>query len=146
MNRRKLLLQAFLIAAAGPAGASEQEARPEAKPKFAIDATTRKAMLALRAVVLKHHTLITHRRISNDGAKRFAEEIQALVDSAAGGVVLEGRERAALKAILAEIEGGALAIQHAPATMGAIDGMLRIDAALARYGAEFEDPAWQPLR
>lgn len=146
MDRRHFFISGISLVAAWPGWASEHDALPKAIQKFNTDAGARKAMLAIRAIVLKHHTLITHRRISSDGARRFAEDVQALVDSALPGLAIEGEARERLKRILAEIEQGASAIARAPASTEAIEGMLQIDAALARYGEHFEDTEWKPLR
>lgn len=141
-----LALAAALLA--GPA-ASAEKIVPRAG--FAIaplptDAAVQKGMAAIRDIVSTNHSLVTHRRMPPDHALRFAAQVKVEADRILATTSLSGDARDKLKALLEEIVTGLGAVAKPDEGTGAIDGLARVDAALARYPAEFDDPTWKPLQ
>jgi hypothetical protein len=148
MRRRAILTTAtasmallFLGLRAGAA-----EVRGEAKSTHPTDALVRASFEAIRDIVLRHHTLITHRRITQDGARRFADDVLREVDRAVGATTMEGEGHRRVIELLRAIEKGAKEIARGPTTTTAMDGIVGITASLAAYGGEFDHPGWRPLR
>lgn len=122
------------------------------RPAFSTDARwpaaepVRAAMAAIRKATLDNHTLVTHRRMPPADARRFAETIAKEATIARAGARGSPEAAAALEPILADIVIGAEAVAGRGGALTPIDGIVQIDAALARYPLRFDDPTWQPLR
>lgn len=114
--------------------------------KWPTDETVRSAMAAIRKATLDTHTLVTHRRMPPPDARRFAETIAKETARARNGALGQPAAKAELEPILRDIMAGAEAVAGRGGEMTAIDGIVRIDSALARYPLHFDDPTWQPLR
>jgi hypothetical protein len=114
--------------------------------KWPASKEVRQGMAAIRAIVVRNHTPITHRRISAGEIARFAAELQMQVDRLIANTISDIEQRARLRRILPEIDAGAQAVAQASGSMQAIDGLERIDKALEEYRRLFDDPDWQPLR
>lgn len=126
--------------------ADTTRANTSAAAKFPTDNSIRSGFVAIRDIVLRNHTLITHRRISGDAASKFSQDVIRELDRMILSTVAEGKARAALIAIAGSIESGVKKIAAAPTSTAAMDGIVNIDAALQRYPLTFEHPDWQPLR
>ncbi len=59
---------------------------------------------------------------------------------------LSGEARDKLKSLLEEVVTGLGAVAKPAGGTDAIDGLGRVDEALARYPTEFDDPTWKPLQ
>jgi hypothetical protein len=129
-----------MIASMAVAGDAVQPA------KFPTDDALRAHMAAIRKVTLDNHTLVTHRRMPVAEARRFADIVMREAREIKANAALSGEAKAEIEALLGEIVTGAEAVAGRGGDASAIDGIVRIDAALARYGERFEDPTWRPLR
>lgn len=98
-------------------------------------------MAGIRKLVIDAHTLITHRRLSPDSARRFAAGVDRHISEVKGDPTA-----AALSPILDDIAGGAAHIAAPDSGDGKLDGLDKIETALARYPQLFDDPDWKPLR
>jgi len=135
----------MLLAVAGLASlAAEPASCTDAK--WPTDDTLRTAMAAIRKATLDNHTLVTHRRMPPSDARRFADMIAKETSRAREGTQVPPGAKAELDSILADIVAGAEAVAGRGDALTPIDGIIRIDAALARYPLHFDDPTWQPLR
>jgi len=114
--------------------------------KLETDEAVRRAMKTIRALVLRDHSLVTHRRMSLAGARAFHAAVKGEVERMFADAKIAPEADAALKAIGAEIMGGAEAVVGMKKDVEPIDGIVAIDEALADYGRRFDDPGWQPLR
>jgi hypothetical protein len=103
-------------------------------------------MRAVRALVLRDHSLVTHRRMPPAGARAFHAAVKREIERMLAGAKVAPEADAALRAIGAEIMGGAEAVAGMKPDVEAIDGIVAIDEALALYARRFDDPGWQPLR
>ncbi len=110
------------------------------------DAAVQKGMATIRDIVRTNHSLVTHRRMPPDHAQRFAAQVKVEADKILATTNLSGEAQGKLKALLEEIVTGLGAVAHPTEGATAIDGLGRVDAALARYPTEFDDPSWQPLQ
>lgn len=110
------------------------------------DAAVRKGMAAIRDIVVTNHSLVTHRRMPPDHALRFAAQVKVEADKILATTSLSGDALDKLKALLEEIVTGLGAVAKPTGGADAIDGLGRVDAALARYPDEFDDPTWKPLQ
>jgi hypothetical protein len=114
--------------------------------KFSTDDALREHMAAIRKVTLDNHTLVTHRRMPLADARRFADVVAREVREIKATIDLPSEAKAEIEVLLGEIVSGAEAVAGRGGEVSAIDGIVRIDAALARYGETFDDPTWRPLR
>jgi len=110
------------------------------------DAPVQKGMAVIRDLVRTNHSLVTHRRMPPDHAMRFAAQVKVEADRILASTSLSGDAREKLHLLLEEIVTGLGAVAKPAEGMSAIDGLARVDAALARYPQEFDDPSWQPLQ
>lgn len=117
-----------------------------ADARWPTDEPLRAAMAAIRKATLDNHTLVTHRRMPPADARRFADTIAKQVAVARTGAQISPEAKAELEPILADIVAGAEAVAGLGGALTPIDGIIQIDAALARYPVRFDDPTWQPLR
>lgn len=110
------------------------------------DAAVRKGMSTIRDIVVTNHSLVTHRRMPPDHAVRFAAQVKVEADKILATTSLSGDALDKLKALLEEIVTGLGAVAKPAEGMTAMDGLAKVDAALARYPEEFDDPDWKPLQ
>lgn len=103
-------------------------------------------MKEIRAATLDAHTLVTHRRMPLDMAERYRVRVKHQVDSVRSASARPSAAAAALEPVLGDIERGADAVAGRGNGLDPIGGIIAIDEALASYGAQFDDPGWQPLR
>ena len=133
----------------GTAALSAEKIVPRAGYAIAplpTDAAVQKGMVAIRDLVRTNHSLVTHRRMPPDHALRFAAQVKVEADKILATTSLSGDAREKLRILLEEIITGLGAVAKPGEGSGAIDGLGRVDAALARYPDEFDDPTWQPLQ
>ena len=129
--------------------ASAEKLIPDSGAAFAplpTDEPVRKGMLSIRELVRTNHSLVTHRRMPPDHAQRFARQVKAESEKILSTTKLSGDGREKLRGLLGEIVAGLSAVANPTEGSTAIDGLARVDAALARYPAEFDDPTWKPLQ
>lgn len=98
-------------------------------------------MSGIRKLIVDTHTLITHRRLAPDGARRFAAEVKRHVDA-----MRPDPAAVSLAETLDEIAQGATAIAEPANADARLDGLDKIERALAHYPQLFDDPDWKPLR
>jgi hypothetical protein len=141
------LLSAVLFAAtqAGAAAAAEPIAS-EQNARWETDEPVRGAMKAVRDLVLRDHSLVTHRRMPPAGARAFHGVIKTVVERMLAETKAAPGARAALEPIAREIVAGAEAVAGMKKDVEPIDGIVAIDEALADYARRFDHPGWQPLR
>lgn len=114
--------------------------------KWPTDNTLRSGMAAIRKATLDNHTLVTHRRMPPESARRFAARVASEINRIKAGTELPPGGKPDIDALLSDIAAGAEAVAGRGGALTPIDGILQIDAALARYPECFDDPTWQPLR
>jgi hypothetical protein len=122
------------------------EAQAPAPAKWPTDEPLRKGMLAIRDLVRLNHSLITHRRMPPDHAARFAAAIKAEADAILATSTLSGEARERLRALLDEVGAGVEAVTGRNANVSPIDGLVRVDEALAGYPRAFDHPGWAPVQ
>jgi hypothetical protein len=138
--------------AGGTAGTSPQQGDQKTQEgdqkttRWPTDEPARTGMVAIRDLVRGNHSLITHRRMPPDYAVRFAKEIKAQADGILALSKMEGEAKERLGALLAEVTAGVEAVANPEKGVTAIDGLARVDEALARYPAEFDHPDWAPVQ
>jgi hypothetical protein len=110
------------------------------------DEAVRGAMTAIRDLVLRDHSLVTHRRMQPAGAGAFHGAIKAEVERMLAETKTVPEARAALGPIATEIIAGAEAVAGMKKDVEPIAGIVAIDEALADYARRFDHPGWQPLR
>jgi hypothetical protein len=104
-------------------------------------AEVKAGMAAIRRLVLDTHTLITHRRLSPEAARRFAADLRRHTAS-----LRTDPAAASLAVILTPLEEGAVAVAGPTSGSSQLDGLDKIETALDRYPQLFDDPDWKPLR
>jgi hypothetical protein len=117
-----------------------------AADKLATDDAVRREMKAIRDLTLNVHTLVTHRRMPPADARTYHARVKAAVERLRTETTLDGGERDEIENLTQDILAGAEAIGRSPSSTEAIDGIVAIDEALARYAKQFDHPGWQPLR
>jgi hypothetical protein len=133
------------VAPAAAAGETAQ-ATESAETKWPTDAPLRTGMIAIRDLVRLNHSLITHRRMPPDHAARFAKAIEAQTATILATSTISGPAKARLGELLGEVTAGVDAVAHPERGVVAIDGLVRIDEALARYPLLFDHPGWAPVQ
>jgi hypothetical protein len=103
-------------------------------------------MIAIRDLVRLNHSLITHRRMPADHAQRFARAIKAEADTILATSTVSGDAKERLSALLDEVTAGVDAVANTERGVAPMDGLVRIDEALARYPHEFDHPGWAPVQ
>ena len=149
MHRLAALLFSALAAVSplslSSVSAAETQAA-QADEKWPTDYALRSGMLVIRDLVRTNHSLVTHRRMPPDHAKRFAAAIQSEAASILATSTVPGTAKAVLSDILNEITQGVEAVAHQQEGVSPIDGLIRVDEALARYPKEFDHPDWEPVQ
>jgi hypothetical protein len=123
-----------------------ETAAPQAQERWPTDAALRSGMLVIRDLVRTNHSLVTHRRMPPDHAKRFAAAIKSEAAKILATSTVPGPAKTALSEILNEITQGVEAVAHPEQGVSPLDGLIRVDEALARYPKEFDDPDWKPVQ
>jgi hypothetical protein len=143
----QILVVIGLVALAAPLApkrhAAAQETAPAAK-LWPTDAPVRDGMIAIRDLVRVNHSLVTHRRMPPDHAKRFAAQIKIEAERMLATSKMKPNARESLRALLADIVAGIGSVAEGGST--ALDGLTRATAALERYPSEFDHPGWVALQ
>jgi hypothetical protein len=114
--------------------------------KFSTDQALRSGMISIRDLVRLNHSLVTHRRMPPDHAQRFAQAIKVERDTILATSTVSGEAKQRLSVLLDEVVAGVDAVAHPERGVAPIDGLIRIDEALARYPKEFDHPGWTPVQ
>ncbi len=114
--------------------------------KLPTDAALRSGMSAIRDLVRINHSLITQRRMPPDHAARFARAIKTQADAILATSKVSGEAKQRLSALLDEVVAGVDVVAHPERGVAPMDGLVRIDEALARYPEEFDHPGWAPVQ
>jgi hypothetical protein len=114
--------------------------------KFPTDEPVRAGMKTIRDLTLTTHSLVTHRRLAPADARAFHAKVTAAVDRIETQTTLQGQPRTEIDALAADIVKGAASVAGLDPSLPALDGIVTIDEALARYAQRFDHPGWQPLR
>lgn len=130
---------ALLILVLGVVGAASDG-------KLPTDEALRAGMIAIRDLVRLNHSLITHRRMPPDHAQRFAKAIKERADTILATSNVSDAAKQRLAALLGEVTAGVEAVAHPEHGVAPMDGLVRIDEALARYPREFDHPDWAPAQ
>ena len=149
MSNLRPIVLAVALALLGTPVVMAQSLLPNSGAAFAplpTDEPVRKGMLAIRDLVRTNHSLVTHRRMPPDHAQRFAGQVKAESEKILSTTKLSGDGREKLRGILDEVVAGIEAVAKPAAGADPLDGLLRADEALARYGKEFDHPDWPPLQ
>lgn len=142
--RALVVIAALLLAVgAGPVGLA---AAGQAQEKLATDEPLRSGMISIRDLVRINHSLVTHRRMPPDHAARFAQAIRQQADTILATSTVPAASKEKLRALLDEITAGVEAVAHPERGVAPIDGLIRVDEALARYPQEFDHPGWAPVQ
>lgn len=125
---------------------AEQIATPaqQSPTLLATDADVRREMESLRKLVIDHHTLITHRRLSPASGHKLASDVRRVGDTLAASRL--ARETPPLAALAAEVQASATLLDAAPASPEMLQGLMRLVAVLDRYPRSFAHPDWTPLQ
>jgi hypothetical protein len=114
--------------------------------KLPTDEALRSGMIAIRDLVRLNRSLITHRRMPPDHAQRFAQAIKVERDKILATSTISGEAKERLSALLNEVVAGVDAVAHPARGVAPMDGLVRVDEALARYPKEFDHPGWAPVQ
>lgn len=114
--------------------------------QHSIDKATQDAMVEIRDLVANNHSLITHRRMPKLTAIKMSSRVVALIEKIRDVSTLKDDARMELSYILADLERGVKAIGGSNKMIGAIDGIVLMDEALAQYANQFDHPGWKAPR
>lgn len=118
----------------------------EPQPRLPTDAALQAGMENIRAAVVDHHTLITHRRLPPAMAASFARRIEGSIAAIRDGTILSGDARTRLDALLDTIKSAAQMIGMSGDSVRQIEALFTITRTLESYQAEFDHPGWKPLQ
>jgi hypothetical protein len=138
-----------MFSAMAPLAAGDAAPDPSPKTeagKWETDEPVRDGMLVIRDLVRLNHSLITHRRMPPDHAVRFAGVIKQRTKTILAKSTIQGEARERLGSLLDEVAAGVDAVAHPEAGTDPIDGLVRVDEALAQYPKAFDDPDWKPVQ
>ncbi len=121
-------------------------ARAMAEIRLASDAPLRSGMVAIRALVIDHHTLITHRRLPVAMARSFAGGVTQAVAAIRDETSITADARAALEPLLVSIESSAQSIGAGGDSIRQMDALFAMTRALEAYGQSFDHPDWKPIQ
>jgi hypothetical protein len=141
-----LSLAVFALPPSAGATVAAETGSETVQQKWPTDHSVRSGMIAIRGLVRLNHSLITHRRMPPDHAQRFAKAILTQADTILSTSKVPGDAKQRLSALLDEVVAGVDAVAHPERGVAAIDGLVRIDEALARYPVEFDHPGWAPVQ
>lgn len=117
-----------------------------AQAGFPTDEVLRTGMTGIRAAVIDHHTLITHRRLPVAMARSFANNVGNAVSSIRSTTSLPADSRSALAPLLDTIETSAKAIGGGGDSIRQMDALFALTKALETYGRTFDHPDWKPIQ
>jgi hypothetical protein len=103
-------------------------------------------MVAIRALVIDHHTLITHRRLPVAMARSFAGGVAQSVAAIRDETAVPADARAALDPLLVTIDASAQTIGTGGDSIRQMDALFAMTRALEAYGQAFDHPDWKPIQ
>lgn len=103
-------------------------------------------MAAIRAAVIDHHTLITHRRLPVAMARSFASRVAQSLAAIRATTGVAAEARAALDPLLQTIDGSAQTIGAGGDSIRQMDALFAMTKALETYGETFDHPDWKPIQ
>ncbi len=112
----------------------------------ATDGALRSGMAQIRAAVIDHHTLITHRRLPVAMARTFANLVVQSVGTIRRETRVDSAAQALLEPILKTVEGSGQAIGAGGDSLKQMDALFAMTKALEAYGETFDDPDWKPIQ
>jgi hypothetical protein len=122
-------------------GLPDDEPAAAAQAKLPASEAMQSGMAAIRKLVIDAHSLITHRRMAPDQARRFAAGLKFHVKTLNADPAAP-----VMTAVLKDIADGADQIGSGAAGDGQLDALDKIEAALTRYPQLIDDAEWKPLR
>lgn len=117
-----------------------------AQPRLPTDDALRSGMAAIRAAVIDHHTLITHRRLPVAMARSFASRVAQSLAAIRATTGVAAEARAALDPLLQTIDGSAQTIGAGGDSIRQMDALFAMTKALETYGETFDHPDWKPIQ
>lgn len=117
-----------------------------AQARLPTDAVVRSEMEAIRAAIIEHHTLITHRRLPIAMARLFKDRVGHSLEAIRAATRVAEEARAALDPLLAKIDAGAQTIGAGGDSIGQMDALFAMTKALETYGQTFDHPDWKPVQ
>jgi hypothetical protein len=114
--------------------------------QLATDDALRAGMMSIRASIIDHHTLITHRRLPVARARSFASSIERIVAAIRTETTVASSSRAVLDPLLVTILTSAQAISAGGDSIQQMDALFAITKAIETYGETFDHPDWKPIR
>ena len=152
------LIHAALAAAfafSAPALAAEEHAHDHAAAgatlqlnqgmKWQTDEALRKGMTSMRAALAKDLKAIHANKASDAQYEALAAKLNGEVAYVVQNCKLEPKADAELHKVIAELLGGAEAMQGKEAGVPRRDGAVRVLKALEAYGEHFDHPGWRNL-
>lgn len=122
-------------------GSATQTLQLNAGSKWKTDATLRQVMNDINQAMAKALPRIHRNDFSNERYQALAETIAQRVAHAIAHCTLEPKADGMLHVLLAELMGGAEAMEG-KATESREAGALRVREALTTYGKYFQHPGW----
>jgi hypothetical protein len=110
------------------------------------DPAVRSGMTAIRASVIDHHTLITHRRLPVAMALSFSAQIAQSLATIRATTAVPEEARAALDSLLGTIDASAQTIGAGGDSIRQMDALFAMTKALETYGQTFDHPDWKPVQ
>ncbi len=117
-----------------------------AQPRLPTDDALRSGMVAIRAAIIDHHTLITHRRLPVAMARSFASHVAQSLATIRATTGVAAEARAALDALLGTIEASVRTIGAGGDSIRQMDALFAMTKALETYGQTFDHPDWKPIQ
>ncbi len=117
-----------------------------AQTRLPTDAPLRSGMESIRASIIEHHTLITHRRLPVAMARSFAGDVGQTVALIREESAVPADARAALDPLLVTIDTSAQTIGAGGDGVRQINALFAMSRALEAYGQSFDHPDWKPLQ
>ncbi len=114
--------------------------------KWETDAALRAGMAKIKSLVEKRIDAIHENKLSQSEYSQLSKEIQTEVSSIFKNCKLSPKADAQLHLILAEILGGASAMQTKDSPSERQKGAIQVIRALAQYPRFFDHPDWVPLK
>lgn len=113
--------------------------------KWPTDEPLRRGMSNMRAALAKDLAAIHAGKASNSQYEALATRLTGEVAYVVQNCKLEPKADAELHKVIAEVLGGAEAMQGKEPGVARRDGAVRVVKALNAYGRYFDDPGWRDL-
>jgi hypothetical protein len=117
-----------------------------AQARLPTDGAVREGMDAIRAAIIDHHTLITHRRLPVAMAQAFKFRVGQSVDAIRSTTGVPDASRAALEPLLGTIDSSSQVISAGGDSIRQMDALFAMTKALETYGQTFDHPGWKPIQ